>query len=158
MLAAARGDLATATTDAHFALEQYQRVELPLELGRSQLVAGQIERRAKRKKQAREAFLSASQTFEALGARLWAERARLELERTGVRHSEGDDLTPTEVRVAALAADGFTNKRIASTLFMSVKTVEANLGHIYLKLGIRSRAELGAAMVERASRTPAGSK
>ena len=102
--------------------------------------------------------MRALETFETIGARLWAARAQSELERTGVRHSAGDELTPTELRVAGLAAQGLTNRRIAETLFVSAKTVEANLARIYLKLGIRSRAELGAAMVERASRTPAGSK
>lgn len=149
LLAATRGDLESARSDAAFALEQYRQLELPLELGRTLLAAGQIERRAKRKRAARDAFESALETFNAIGARLWADRARLELDRTGVRHSEGDELTPTELRVARLAADGSTNKKIAATLFMSVKTVEANLSRIYLKLGIRSRAELGQVMARR---------
>ena len=131
------------------ALEQHKRIEMPLELGRTLLVSGQIQRRAKRKRAAREAFTEAAATFDAIGARLWADRARRELERTGVRHSEGDELTPTELRVAELAAQGLTNRRIAETLFLSAKTIEANLSRIYLKLGIRSRAELGRAMAER---------
>ena len=56
------------------------------------------------------------------------------------------DLTPTEAQVAALAAAGKTNREVAKALFMSPKTVEANLSRIYGKLGIRSRAELGARM------------
>ncbi len=112
-------------------------------------MSGQIQRRAKRKRAARETFTEAAATFDAIGARLWADRARQELERTGVRHTEGDELTPTELRVAELAAQGLTNRRIAETLFLSAKTVEANLSRIYLKLGIRSRAELGRAMAER---------
>jgi DNA-binding NarL/FixJ family response regulator len=55
---------------------------------------------------------------------------------------------------AGLAAQGLTNRRIAETLFVSAKTVEANLARVYLKLGIRSRAELGAAMVQRSSGSP----
>ena len=88
------------------------------------------------------------------------QRARTELERTGgCVTPQGDELTPTELRVAEPCCSmGLTNRRIAETLFVSAKTVEANLARVYLKLGIRSRAELGAAMVERASRTPAGSK
>jgi DNA-binding NarL/FixJ family response regulator len=51
-------------------------------------------------------------------------------------------LTPTEQRVAALVAEGRSNKEVAATLFVTVKTVEANLTRIYPKLGVRSRAEL----------------
>ena len=158
LLAAAHGDLAAAGEELDVALAQLSRIEMPLELGRTFLISGLVKRRAKQKRAARDAFMRALETFETVGARLWAARAQSELERTGVRHSAGDELTPTELRVAGLAAQGLTNRRIADTLFVSAKTVEANLARIYLKLGIRSRAELGAAMVERASRTPAGSK
>lgn len=149
LLAAADGDLAGASNEVDLALEQHRRVETPLELGRTLLISGQIQRRAKQKRLARQALTEAAATFDAIGARLWAARARAELERTGVRHTEGDELTPTELRVAELAAQGFTNRRIAETLFLSAKTIEANLSRIYLKLGIRSRAELGRAMAER---------
>jgi DNA-binding NarL/FixJ family response regulator len=62
-------------------------------------------------------------------------------------------LTPTEEQVAALAASGLTNRRIAENMFISTKTVEANLSRAYRKLGIRSRAELGALMSERGRST-----
>jgi DNA-binding CsgD family transcriptional regulator len=156
LLAAARGDLAAAEEELDLALAGLGRVEMPLELGRTLLISGQIKRRVKRKRAAREAFERALENFEMIGARLWAARARSELERTGVHHSAGDELTPTELRVAGLAAQGLTNRRIAETLFVSAKTVEANLARVYLKLGIRSRAELGAAMVQRATGSPAG--
>jgi DNA-binding CsgD family transcriptional regulator len=149
LLAAGRGDLEAAASELRLALDELERVEMPLGLGRTLLVSGQIARRAKRKRAAREAFTRALETFEAIGASLWAARARRELERTGLRHSAGDELTPTELRVADLAAQGLTNRRIAETLFLSAKTVEANLARVYLKLGIRSRAELGAAMAKR---------
>ncbi|MDO3637905.1 helix-turn-helix domain-containing protein, partial [Mycolicibacterium arseniciresistens] len=55
-------------------------------------------------------------------------------------------LTPSERRVAELAASGMTNKDVAAALFISPKTVEHNLGRVYRKLGIRSRAELGRLM------------
>ncbi|HXF97701.1 MAG TPA: helix-turn-helix transcriptional regulator, partial [Gaiellaceae bacterium] len=60
-----------------------------------------------------------------------------------------DELSPTEERVAALAASGLTNRQIGERLFLSPKTVEANLARAYRKLGIRSRAELGARMAAR---------
>jgi len=53
-----------------------------------------------------------------------------------------DALTPSERRVADLAAEGLSNRAIAETLFVTVKTVEMHLGHAYRKLGIRSRREL----------------
>ena len=64
-----------------------------------------------------------------------------ELERTGIQHVESWELTPTEAQVAGLAAAGAKNKEIADQLFMSVKTVEANLSRVYGKLGIRSRTD-----------------
>lgn len=85
----------------------------------------------------------ALERFETLGAAQWAVNARAELERTGtVRRAKGDDLTPTERRVAELVATGQSNKDVAAALFMSVRTVEANLSKIYRKFGIESRAEL----------------
>jgi DNA-binding NarL/FixJ family response regulator len=66
-----------------------------------------------------------------------------------------DELTPTEQRVAELAGSGRTNREVAQELFMSPKTVGVNLTRVYRKLGIRSRAELGAKMVERNLGEPA---
>ena len=63
--------------------------------------------------------------------------------------SAPEELTATELRVAELAASGLTNREVATRAFMSPKTVEANLTRIYRKLGIRSRAELGAYMEQR---------
>jgi DNA-binding CsgD family transcriptional regulator len=80
--------------------------------------------------------------FDQLGASLWANRTRSELARIGGRAPSPSNLTPTEERVAALVADGQTNREIAGSLFMSVKTVEANLTHIYRKLGVSSRRQL----------------
>ena len=148
LLAAARGEPASARAEIEQALVNHARVQMPLELGRTLLAKGQIERRAKQKRAARDSFEATLERFDSIGARLWAQRARAELERTGSQHSEGDALTPTELRIAELAATGLTNKRIADTAFVSAKTVEANLARIYLKLGIRSRAELGRAMAE----------
>ena len=74
--------------------------------------------------------------------RLWAEKARAELARIGGRPPATGDLTPTERRVAELVAEGRSNKEVAAALFVSVKTVEANLTRIYAKLGVHSRTEM----------------
>jgi DNA-binding NarL/FixJ family response regulator len=63
-----------------------------------------------------------------------------------VRPSAPRDLTETERLVAQLAASGLSNREVADRTFLAVKTVEANLARVYRKLGIRSRAELGARM------------
>jgi DNA-binding CsgD family transcriptional regulator len=70
----------------------------------------------------------------------------MELSRLGLRPPAPRTLTATEERVAALAASGQTNRQVAAALFLSPKTVEANLARVYRKLGISSRAELGAVM------------
>ena len=81
-----------------------------------------------------------------MGTPLWAERARAELARTRSEPTRAPGLTPSEQRVAELAASGMTNRDIAAALFISPKTVEANLSRIYRKLGIHTRAELGQCM------------
>jgi len=68
------------------------------------------------------------------------------LTRLGLRRAPRGELTATERRVAELAAGGLTNREVAVALFISPKTVEANLARVYRKLGIASRAELGARM------------
>ena len=90
---------------------------------------------------AREAIEEALAGFEALGAAGWAERARLELGRVGGR-TRADGLTPAERRVAALVAEGRTNREVAAALFLGERTVASHLTHIYAKLGVRSRTEL----------------
>jgi DNA-binding CsgD family transcriptional regulator len=114
----------------------------PFERGRTLLALGSVRRRAREKRAAREALEEASSTFDSLGAGLWAARARDELARISGRRPASSDLTTTEARLAALAAEGLANKEIAAALHMSVHTVEAHLTRIYRKLGIRSRAAL----------------
>ena len=76
-----------------------------------------------------------------MAAPLWEQRAHDELDRIGGR-ARSDGLTPTEARVAELVAAGRSNKEVADALFVTVRTVEANLTRVYAKLGIRSRTEL----------------
>ena len=99
------------------------------------------------KRAAAEALREAVEIFERLGAPAWEQQARGELGRVGLRRAP-DELTATELRVAELAAAGLTNREVASAAFMSPKTVQANLARIYRKLGISSRAELGARMAD----------
>ena len=88
----------------------------------------------------------AHEIFSRLGARAFIERTAGELGRVGTRVTMSLDLTATERRIAELAASGLTNRQVAERAFMSPKTVEANLSRAYRKLGISSRAELGAHM------------
>src|SRR6202034_4415056 len=86
-------------------------------------------------------------TFEGLNTPLWAERARAELEATGITArkrdpSTLDTLTPQELRIARLVAGGATNRDVAGQLFLSPKTVEYHLRKVFLKLGVSSRVEL----------------
>jgi DNA-binding CsgD family transcriptional regulator len=108
---------------------------------RTLLALGVVRRRQRQKRAAREAIEEALAGFEALGAAGWAEQARAELGRiSGRKRDEG--LTPAERRVAALVAEGRTNREVAAALFLGERTVETHLTHVYDKLGVRSRTEL----------------
>jgi DNA-binding CsgD family transcriptional regulator len=141
LIAAAQGDLDAALAHAEAALRHHEELPVPLERARTLIVLGSIQRRAKQRAAARASLEEALASLEAMGAGLWAERARAELGRIGGRAPSGG-LTPTEERVAGLVAEGHSNKEVAEALFVSVRTVEANLTRIYAKLGIRSRTEL----------------
>ncbi|HZC28299.1 MAG TPA: LuxR C-terminal-related transcriptional regulator [Gaiellaceae bacterium] len=154
LLSAARGDLEMALVELDRALAEHERLAMPLELGRTLLMKGQIERRTRRKAAAKASFERALALFEQMGASLWAEKTRSELARVGLRPAAPTELTETERRVAELAASGLTNREVAAQLYMSAKTVEAHLRSAYRKLGIRSRAELGARLAG-ARREPA---
>jgi DNA-binding CsgD family transcriptional regulator len=146
MLLASRGDVAAATVSAEHAMAEHDRLPMPFERARTQLVLGQLYRRQRRKEAASVALRDALATFEGLNTPLWADRVRAELARTNVAPTSGGGLTPSEQQVAELAASGMTYREVAAALFISPKTVEVNLSRIYRKLGIRSRAELGRLM------------
>jgi DNA-binding CsgD family transcriptional regulator len=141
MLAANDGDLRAAFEALTVALEAHERVQMPFERGRTLMVQGSIRRRDRQKKSARASLDEAISIFERLGARSWIALAHAERARIGGRRRV-TELTAVETRVAKLAAAGRTNREIAATLFMSVRTVEGHLSHIYAKLGLRSRTEL----------------
>ncbi|MBV5245058.1 AAA family ATPase [Mycolicibacterium sp. PAM1] len=144
MLLAAHGDVAAAEQMAHRAISEHDHLPMPFERARTRLLLGQLQRRLRQKATAAKNLTDALHTFEQLGTPLWAQRARSELARAVVAPAEG--LTPSEQKVAEMAAAGATNKDIAAAMFISSKTVEHNLTRIYRKLGISSRAELGRRM------------
>jgi DNA-binding CsgD family transcriptional regulator len=148
LVAAARGDLEEALAACERALKHHEGLPMPLERARTLLVKGVIERRLRRRGRAKLAFEEALAVFEQTGAQLWAERARAELARLGLRRAGSGELTEAERRVAELTARGLTRRDVAAALHVSPKTVDATLGRVYRKLEIRSRAELGARMVE----------
>jgi DNA-binding CsgD family transcriptional regulator len=148
LLLAARGDLSGARQALDQALAHHDQLDMPLERARTLLVSGTVERRAHRPARARDHLGQALTICEQLGAALWAERARQELGKLAARRSRGHELTDAERRVAEASARGLTNREVAAALFLSPKTVEAHLSSTYRKLGISSRAALGAHMAE----------
>ncbi|CAN5566038.1 LuxR family transcriptional regulator [soil metagenome] len=143
MLQAADGDVSAATETAQRAMAEHDRLPMPFERARTQLLLGQLHRRQRQRLAAAACLNEALATFDRLGAPIWAQRARDELTRANTGSRTAGGLTAAEQRVAELAASGLTNREVAAALFISPKTVEANLARIYRKLGIRSRAELG---------------
>jgi len=132
------------------ALQLHKRTPDGFEAARTRLAYGARLRRERKRVRAREELRGALETFERLGAKGWAEQARAELAATGetARRRDAstlDDLTPQELQIARLLADGSTTREAAAAIFLSPKTVEYHLGHVYRKLGIRSREELAVA-------------
>ena len=122
---------------------EFARLGLAFDEARSLLSAGRAQRRARKWGAARETLDRAAGRFDELGSSGWAEAARAELSRVGARRPQGaGELTPTERRVAELAATGLANKEIAQELVVTVNTVEFHLSNTYAKLGIRGRAQL----------------
>lgn len=153
MLRAAHGDVVGALAALDDALAAHRDLQMPLELGRTLLTQGIVLRRAGRRRLARDTIEQAIEVFDGLGCTPWADRARAEEARLGLRPTVDQALTPSEERVARMAASGMPNRAIAMRLSISPKTVEANLARAYSKLGIHSRAELGAVMARTDQRT-----
>jgi len=125
------------------------RSEARLEHARTLIELGAALRRAQHRTDAREPLRTGLELAGACGARALAEHAQHELLATGARprrlRSTGRDaLTPSELRVATMAAEGMSNREIAQALYLSLKTVEMHLSRIYRKLGITSRQQLAA--------------
>jgi DNA-binding CsgD family transcriptional regulator len=141
LVAAAQGNVDQAASLLQQAVAQHEDVGDPLGQARAQLALGILRRRARQKRGAREAIEAALAGFEQLEAAIWVEKARSELGRIGGRTRE-EGLTAAEHRVAALVAEGRTNREVAAALFLGERTVAGHLTHIYAKLGVRSRTEL----------------
>ncbi len=120
----------------------------PFETARTQLCYGERLRRRRQKRQAGEQLRAALATFERIGAVSWADRAARELTTAGdaPRRPSGaiheGELTAQELNVARLVVEGLTNREIAARLFLSPKTIETHLMHVFRKRGVRSRTEL----------------
>jgi DNA-binding CsgD family transcriptional regulator/tetratricopeptide (TPR) repeat protein len=146
---AARAYDEEAAAELEGAAADYEALGLRFDAARSRLVLGRTQRRFKQWGVARSTLESAAEAFDAMAASGWAERARAELSRVGARRPRPTgELTPTEERVVALAAEGLANKQIAQTLFVTVHTVEVHLSRAYAKLGVRSRSQLAGRLAE----------
>jgi DNA-binding CsgD family transcriptional regulator len=141
LVAGARGDIDLALATLEQAVGQADAVTDPFGRARALLALGVTRRRARQKRGAREAIAAALAGFESLGEVVWTKRARAELGRIGGRRRE-EGLPPAERRVAALVAEGRTNREVAAALMLGERTVETHLSHVYVKLGVRSRTEL----------------
>jgi DNA-binding CsgD family transcriptional regulator len=141
LVAAARGDVKQALVQLARAVAQHEAVGDPFGRARALLALGTVRRRGRQKRPAREAIEAALEGFKTIGAAGWAAKARAELDRVGGRTRE-EGLTAAERRVAALVAEGRTNREVAAALFLGERTVASHLTHIYAKLGVRSRTEL----------------
>ena len=145
-----RGMLAADTgfaDDFERAITLHELTPDVFEAARTRLAYGERLRRSRNRVLAREQLRAAVDMFEGLDARPWAERARAELAATGETRqprdaSTIDVLTPQELQIALLLAGGKTTRETAAALFLSPKTVEYHLRHIYQRLGIHSRDEL----------------
>ncbi len=129
------------------ALELHERTLDAFETARTHLAYGVRLRRARKRVRARDELRVAAEIFELLGAQPWAEQTHAELAATGETArrrdvSTLDELTPQELQIARLLADGKTTREAAAAIFVSPKTVEYHLRHVYAKLGIHSRDEL----------------
>ena len=156
LTAAASGRLEAAEAELNIALEHHADLRMPIELGRTLMLLGRVRRRQRRKRHASEALVGARDAFASASAAGWEAAARRELERIGFRSSSVDELTPTEWEVARLAGSGMSNRQVADAMVLSPKTIDGALTRVYAKLGIHSRAELGAWIARGPSRQTEG--
>jgi class 3 adenylate cyclase len=156
-LARAARAQALVADDQHFAdlfaiaLRHHESTPDAFERARTELYFGERLRRTRKRVEARKHLRAALKTFDELGAAPWGERAMVELQASGETARVRDDryrqqLTPQELQVALTLAEGTTTREAAARLYLSPKTVEYHLRHVYDKLEIRSREELRGAL------------
>jgi len=136
------------------AIELHGQTPDAFETARTRLAYGARLRRSRQRVRAREQLRVAIEIFDTLGAEPWSNLARAELEATGETARKRDpstlgQLTPQELQIAMLLADGRTTRETAASMFLSPKTIEYHLRNVYRKLGIHSRRELAEAMERR---------
>jgi DNA-binding CsgD family transcriptional regulator len=154
-LARSRALLADVAAEGAFdeALRLHALTPDRFEEARTSLCLGEALRRDRQRVRSRAPLRLAIDAFESLGALPWAERARLELLATGETARQRvpatiDQLTPRELQVALALADGQTTREAAAELFLSPKTVDYHLRHVYRKLAINSREALADALAD----------
>jgi ATP/maltotriose-dependent transcriptional regulator MalT len=148
LLARCQAMLGTGPADEAFS-DAIERAEAlpPFERARTELLYGEWLRRERRRQDGRVHLRQALELFRSLGTTPFEERAEAELRATGETArkrdpSTLDDLTPQELQIATLVAEGFTNREIAAQLFLSPRTIDYHLHKVFSKLGIASRTEL----------------
>ena len=142
LVTAAAGDVPAAVDILRQSLSDDQLLPMPFEQARTRLLFGSLLRRCGYRNDARQELQGVLAVFVRLGTPIQAGQANAELASVGGWPSRTGTLTPVEERISGLVAAGQTNREVASTLFLSVRTVESHLGRIYRKLGLRSRTEL----------------
>ena len=139
------------------AIDRLTPTPLRWDLARTHLLYGEWLRRARRLRDARDHLRVAEELFAGFGVEGFRDRARVELRAAGERTRERtsatkDDLTPQEARISRLVAQGASNREIAAELFIGESTVEYHLHKVFLKLGVKSRTQLAARVLESAAR------
>ncbi len=155
-LAAARGDITAAEATFKRGLLEFEQLHMPFEQALLELAYGQLLRRAGQRRAAASQLQAARDRLSALNDRPYLERCDRELAACGLTPAKRSDfdyrrLTAQETAVARLVSTGKGNRQVATELFVSIKTVQFHLTHIYAKLGISSRAELAAKFRDQAS-------
>jgi ATP/maltotriose-dependent transcriptional regulator MalT len=136
-----------AADDLTTAADAFRVLRLPLAEARAHLALGELLRRDRQPRAAREHLRVALEGFSALGVTVWADRAAAELRASGESahspESNGlESLTPQELQIVRFVSQGASNRDVAAKLFISPRTVEYHLYKVYPKLGITSRRQL----------------
>jgi DNA-binding CsgD family transcriptional regulator len=144
-----------AAEDAYREAVERLATEVRPDSARAHLLYGEWLRREGRRVDAREHLRIAHEMFDSIGMEAFAERTRRELIATGEKVRKRSDekrgeLTPQEEQIAQLARSGLSNPEIGTQLFLSARTIEWHLRHVYQKLGIGNRSQLRSALPERA--------